>query len=227
MRTATEVQQRAGQPRVRQGRAPARRCAVPLRVLARMAIRVRGPAPVDGLDQITRALGGLTRDWRFDRMATVISPGTGKVSASFAGVAKRYGVAVRPVRRGTATARASSRRPTTWPPNGSGGPCPTTCPSMTSRAMQAPRHGLRKLLSRRTYSGVFGQYEAAAYLLPYRNRIDPSTDRLSPVNVCQAVPGSRSLSDKRNVRRSRKIACSRKSEELWGCRRSRPVRWLC
>jgi transposase len=51
---------------------------------------------VDGLDRIARALGGLTRDWRFDRMATVISPGTGKVSASFAGVAKHYGVVVRP-----------------------------------------------------------------------------------------------------------------------------------
>lgn len=54
------------------------------------------PHLVDGLDRITRALGGITRDWRFDRMATVISPGTGKVSASFAGVAKHYGVVVRP-----------------------------------------------------------------------------------------------------------------------------------
>jgi len=60
------------------------------------------PHLIDGLDRITRALGGLTRDWRFDRMSTVISPGTGKVSASFAGVAKFYGVAVRPcpARRG-------------------------------------------------------------------------------------------------------------------------------
>jgi transposase len=48
------------------------------------------------LDRVTRALGGLTRDWRFDRMATVISPTTGKVSASFAAVAKHYGVTVRP-----------------------------------------------------------------------------------------------------------------------------------
>ena len=54
------------------------------------------PHLVDGLDRIARALGGITRDWRFDRMATVISPGTGRVSASFAGVAKHYGVVVRP-----------------------------------------------------------------------------------------------------------------------------------
>jgi transposase len=36
------------------------------------------PHLVDGLDRITRALGGLTKDWRFDRMATVITPGTGR-----------------------------------------------------------------------------------------------------------------------------------------------------
>jgi transposase len=54
------------------------------------------PHLIDGLDRVTRALGGVSRDWRFDRMATVISPGTGRVSASFAAVAKHYGVAVRP-----------------------------------------------------------------------------------------------------------------------------------
>ncbi len=51
---------------------------------------------VEGLNRVVRALGGLTRDWRFDRMATVISPETGRVSASFAGIAKHYGVVVRP-----------------------------------------------------------------------------------------------------------------------------------
>jgi transposase len=54
------------------------------------------PHLIDGLDRVTRALGGLTRDWRFDRMATVISPQSGKVSASFSAVAKHYGVKVRP-----------------------------------------------------------------------------------------------------------------------------------
>jgi len=60
------------------------------------------PHLIDGLDRISRALGGLTQDWRFDRMATVISPESGKVSASFAAVAKHYGVAVKacPPRRG-------------------------------------------------------------------------------------------------------------------------------
>ena len=54
------------------------------------------PHLIDALDRVARALGGLTKDWRFDRMATVVSPGTGKVSASFAGVAKHYGVTVKP-----------------------------------------------------------------------------------------------------------------------------------
>jgi hypothetical protein len=51
---------------------------------------------IDGLDRVARALGGLSKDWRFDRMATVVSPRTGKVSASFAAVAKHYGVTVKP-----------------------------------------------------------------------------------------------------------------------------------
>jgi transposase len=52
------------------------------------------PHLIDGLDRITRALGGMTRSWRFDRMATVCHPDSGKITASFAGVAKHYGVTV-------------------------------------------------------------------------------------------------------------------------------------
>ncbi|GAA4289039.1 hypothetical protein GCM10022262_34000 [Georgenia daeguensis] len=57
---------------------------------------------IAGLDQITRALGGATRTWRFDRMATVCHPPSGKVTATFAAVAKHYGVSVAicPPRRG-------------------------------------------------------------------------------------------------------------------------------
>jgi transposase len=60
------------------------------------------PHLVDALDRTVRTLGGLTRAWRFDRMATVCDPGTGRVSHSFAGVAKYYGVGVKicPARRG-------------------------------------------------------------------------------------------------------------------------------
>jgi transposase len=54
------------------------------------------PHLIDALDRIAHALGGLTIDWRFDRMATVISPTTGRVSASFAAVAKHYGVSIKP-----------------------------------------------------------------------------------------------------------------------------------
>jgi hypothetical protein len=52
------------------------------------------PHLVDGLDRVSRALGGVTRSWRFDRMTTVCHPDTGRVTATFAGVAKHYGVRV-------------------------------------------------------------------------------------------------------------------------------------
>ena len=49
---------------------------------------------VAGLDRVSRALGGVTRSWRFDRMSTVCDPGSGRITACFAGVAKHYSVAV-------------------------------------------------------------------------------------------------------------------------------------
>jgi transposase len=60
------------------------------------------PHLVAAVDRVTRGLGGVSRVWRFDRMATVCEPGSGRVTASFAGVAKHYGVSVAicPSRRG-------------------------------------------------------------------------------------------------------------------------------
>jgi transposase len=60
------------------------------------------PHLVEGLDRVARALGGVTRSWRFDRMSTVCDPGSGRITASFAGVAKYYGasVSICPARRG-------------------------------------------------------------------------------------------------------------------------------
>lgn len=57
---------------------------------------------IDGLDRVTRDLGGLSDVWRFDRMATVCYPATGKITASFAAVVKHYGVgfAICPPRHG-------------------------------------------------------------------------------------------------------------------------------
>ncbi len=54
------------------------------------------PHLVEGIDQILRRMGGTPRVWRTDRMATVINPVTGKLQASFAPVAKHYGVTVVP-----------------------------------------------------------------------------------------------------------------------------------
>ena len=60
------------------------------------------PQLIDGLDRATRKLGGVSKVWRFDRMATVCHPGSGKITATFAAVAKHYGVSVAicPARRG-------------------------------------------------------------------------------------------------------------------------------
>ncbi|GAB7146683.1 DDE-type integrase/transposase/recombinase [Mycobacterium riyadhense] len=60
------------------------------------------PHLAEGLDRVVRAVGGLTRTWRFDRMATVCDPGSGRVIASFVGVTKHYSVSVSicPPRRG-------------------------------------------------------------------------------------------------------------------------------
>ena len=54
------------------------------------------PHLVEGIDQVLRRLGGTAKVWRVDRMATVINPTTGKIQASFAPVAKHYGVTVVP-----------------------------------------------------------------------------------------------------------------------------------
>ncbi len=51
---------------------------------------------VVGIDEILRCLGGTTKRWRVDRMATVIVPGTDRIQRSFAPVAKHYGVGVDP-----------------------------------------------------------------------------------------------------------------------------------
>jgi transposase len=57
---------------------------------------------IDGIHRICAGLGGLTHTWRFDRMATVCHPASGRVSMSFAQVAKHYGVSIAlcPPRRG-------------------------------------------------------------------------------------------------------------------------------
>lgn len=61
-----------------------------------LAYSMDQPHLVEGIDQILRRFGGTARVWRVDRMATVINPATGKLQASFAPVAKHYGVTVVP-----------------------------------------------------------------------------------------------------------------------------------
>lgn len=53
------------------------------------------PWLVEALHAVAGRLGGLTAEWRFDRMSTVCDPATGHVNAAFAEVALHYGVIVR------------------------------------------------------------------------------------------------------------------------------------
>jgi transposase len=50
------------------------------------------PHLIEALDAVVRRLGGVTDVWRFDRMATVCYPSSGRITAAFAQVAKHYGV---------------------------------------------------------------------------------------------------------------------------------------
>lgn len=52
------------------------------------------PHLVESLDKVVRRLGGCTKRWRFDRMATVCHPSSGRVTATFGPVAKYYGVGI-------------------------------------------------------------------------------------------------------------------------------------
>ena len=61
---------------------------------------------IDAIDGVLRRLGGTTRAWRTDRMATVVHPGSDRITAQFAQAAKHYGIEVwvcpprRPQRKG-------------------------------------------------------------------------------------------------------------------------------
>ncbi len=65
---------------------------------------------VEAIDGVLRRLGGTSRAWRTDRMATVVHQGGDRITAAFAQVAKHYGVEVwvcparRPQRKGVVEA---------------------------------------------------------------------------------------------------------------------------
>lgn len=52
------------------------------------------PHLIEGLNQVATRLGGLSRRWRFDQMATVCHPGSGRLTASFGPVAAHYAVGI-------------------------------------------------------------------------------------------------------------------------------------
>ena len=68
------------------------------------------PHLIEALDGVARRLGGLTQRWRFDRMATVCHPDSGRLTATFGPVAAFYqvGVDICPARRGNRKGVVSS-----------------------------------------------------------------------------------------------------------------------
>jgi transposase len=52
------------------------------------------PHLIEGLHQVATRLGGMSKRWRFDRMATVCHPGSGRITASFGPVAVHYQVGI-------------------------------------------------------------------------------------------------------------------------------------
>ncbi|MGH9062111.1 MAG: hypothetical protein ACRDZY_21725, partial [Acidimicrobiales bacterium] len=91
------------------------------------------PHLIEGLDGVLRRLGGVTRFWRFDRMATVCHPGSGRVTASFAAVARHYcaGVRICPSRRGQR--KGVVEKPTTPRRSAGGAPWPMSAPRRRPR----------------------------------------------------------------------------------------------
>ncbi|MGE0297700.1 hypothetical protein [Pseudonocardia sp.] len=84
------------------------------------------PHLVEAIAGVVDRLDGVTRRWRFDRMATVCFPASGRVTPAFAAVAKHYGSGSTSARLGAATARAWSRRPTTLLRSAGGAPSTTS-----------------------------------------------------------------------------------------------------
>lgn len=78
------------------------------------------PELVGALDGVLRRFGGTARSWRTDRMATVVEPGSGRLHAEAAELAKHYGVTVavcpprRPQRKGVVEAAIGYVRRSWW-----------------------------------------------------------------------------------------------------------------
>ncbi len=78
------------------------------------------PELVGALDGVLRRFGGTAKSWRTDRMATFVEPGSGRLRAEAAELAKHYGVTVavcparRPQRKGVVEASIKYTRRSWW-----------------------------------------------------------------------------------------------------------------
>ncbi len=78
------------------------------------------PELAAALDGVLRRLGGTAKSWRVDRMASLVDPGSGRLRAEAAELAKHYGVTVavcpayRPQRKGVVEAAVRYVRRSWW-----------------------------------------------------------------------------------------------------------------
>ncbi len=124
------------------------------------------PHLADAQYQIAVKLGGLTADWRFDRMATVVPPGRSPPPTPRSPNTSACGSGR--VRRDAATAKASWRRRTTRRRNGGGDRFPTRSPP--------PRRWHRWTSS------------ARAQIADQRGRTDPDGNRCTVADLAAAEP---------------------------------------
>lgn len=87
------------------------------------------PHLLAAMTTVVAGLGGVTRDWRFDRMTTVVKAGSNDLTPMFAAFGKHYGVRVVACRPRSGNRKGVVEKTTTPSRSAGGGLSPTTSPS--------------------------------------------------------------------------------------------------
>jgi transposase len=147
---------------------------------------------IEAIDGVLRRLGGNTRRWRVDRMATVVDPRTAVVQPSFVPVAKHYGVTVVPCpprrgnRKGSVEKSIDFSTGRFWR-------------TMTARTMAEAQDGFDRFCERigdrrprsiAKLEAIVGSAEAAARFLAERGRKRPSVGDLAELEVLRPLPAA-------------------------------------
>lgn len=150
------------------------------------------PHLIEAIDGVLRRLGGNTRRWRVDRMATVVDPKTAVVQPSFVPVAKHYGVTVVPCpprrgnRKGSVEKSIDFATGRFWR-------------TMTALSMVDAQDGFDRFCERigdrrprsvAKLEAILGNAEMAARFLTERGRRRPSVGDLAELEVLRPLPAA-------------------------------------